>query len=71
MCTSKDQIIEVVERLGDAQRQRVLDFARRLTKPEGTLGRDLVRFAGAIDPADLEVMSGAIEEGCEQVHSNG
>lgn len=68
--TIRDQIIEQVDRLDETQRLRLLDFARRLTAPEGTPGRDLLRFAGAIDRADLEVMSRAIQEGCEKVDPN-
>jgi type I restriction enzyme, R subunit len=60
-----------VDRLDDSQRQPVLDFARRLMAPEGTPGRELVRFAGTIDPADLEAMSRAIQEGCEAVNAIG
>jgi hypothetical protein len=44
--TIKDQIIEQVDRLDDIQ--------RRLTAPEGIPGRDLLRFARAIDRVDLE-----------------
>jgi hypothetical protein len=68
--TIKDRIIEQVDRLDDGQRQQVLDFARRLTAPKGTPGRDLLRFTGSIDPADLELMSRAIQEGCETVTSH-
>ncbi len=69
--TIRDQIIEQVDRLDGTQRQQLLDFARRLTAPEGTPGRDLLRFAGAIDPSDLEATSRAIQEGCETAISNG
>jgi hypothetical protein len=65
--TIRDQIIEQVDRLDDTRQQPVLDFARRLTESEGTPGRDLLRFAGIIDPADIEAMSRAIQEGCEKV----
>jgi hypothetical protein len=51
--------------------EQVLDFARRLTAPKGTPGRELLRFAGAIDPGEIELISRAIQEGCEAVHSNG
>lgn len=68
--TVKDQIIEQVDHLDDPRQQQVLEFARRLSSPAGTHGRDLLRFVGAIDPADLEVMSQAIQEGCEKVDPN-
>jgi len=65
--TIKNQIIEQVDRLDDSRQQQVLDFARRLTPPAGTPGRDLLQFAGCIDLADLEAISRAVEEGCEKV----
>ena len=68
--TIKDQIIEQVDLLDDSGQRQVLDFARRLILPPGTPGRDLLRFAGCIDPADLEAISRAVEEGCEKVDPN-
>jgi hypothetical protein len=68
--TVKDEIIEQVDRLDAPHQRRVLDFARRLTEPTGTPGRNLMRFAGCIDPADLGAMSLAIEEGCEKIDPN-
>jgi len=65
--TIRDQIIEQVDRLGESERQKLLDFAHHLTAREGTPGRDLLRFAGVIDPADVEAMSTAIQEGCENI----
>jgi hypothetical protein len=35
--------------------------------PRGTDGASLLRFAGTIDAKDLEMMSKAIETGCEKV----
>ncbi len=69
--TVKDQIIEQVDRLDDPRQRQVLDFVRRLRAPEGTPGRDLLRFAGTIDPGDLEAISRAIQEGCETVERDG
>ena len=69
--TVKDEIIEQVDSLAAPQQRKVLDFARRLTMPAGTPGRDLMRFVGSIDPADLEAMSHAIQEGCEKIEPNG
>jgi hypothetical protein len=65
--TIREQIIEQVDRLDDPQRRQVLDFARRLATPSGTPGTSLMHFIGSIDPTDLEVMSEAIQEGCEKV----
>jgi len=69
--TAKEQLIHQVDRLDEPQRRQVLEFARNLTARAGTPGRDLARFVGSIDPADLEAMSQAIQEGCEQVDPNG
>jgi hypothetical protein len=69
--TVKDEIIDQVDRLDAPEQQKVLDFARRLTLPAGTPGRDLMRFVGSIDPVDLDAMSQAIQEGCEKIEPNG
>jgi hypothetical protein len=68
--TVKEQIIEQVDRLDDPQRRLVLGFARQLTAPAGTPGRNLMSFVGSIDPADLEAMAEAIQEGCEKIEPN-
>jgi hypothetical protein len=68
--TIRDQIIEQVDRLNEPQQRQLLDLARRLAAPDGTPGGKLLRLAGRIAPADLEAMSQAIEEGCEQVDPN-
>ena len=69
--TVKDEILEEVARMDAPRQQKVLDFARRLTMPAGTPGRELMRFVGSIDAADLEAMSQAIQEGCEKIEPNG
>jgi hypothetical protein len=69
--TVKDEIIDQVNRLDAPQQQKVLDYARRLTVAAGTPGRDLMPFVGSIDPADLDAMSRAIQEGCEKIEPNG
>ena len=68
--TVKDEIIEQVDRLGAPQQQKVLDFARDLTKQAGRPGKDLLRFAGCIDAVELKAMSHAIQEGCEKIEPN-
>ena len=59
--TIREQILD------DPQGEEVLDLARRLTAPAGTPGRNLLRFVGSIDPADLEAMAEAIQQGCERL----
>ncbi|HET9179873.1 MAG TPA: hypothetical protein VFQ24_16080 [Terriglobia bacterium] len=68
--TIKEQIIEQVDRLDEKRRKQVLDFTRRLAAPFGTPGRNLAGFIGSIDPADLDAMAKAIQEGCERIDPN-
>jgi hypothetical protein len=60
-------------------RDAIATYLRRAASPErpgtpesprGTPGRDLLRFAGTLDSADLAAMARAIEEGCEAVDPN-
>ena len=66
----KREILDQLDKLGVEQQQQVLRFARTLvaTQPKGTPGRELLRFAGAIERDDLQQIAQAIEEGCEQVN---
>jgi hypothetical protein len=68
----KSELEEQFERLGEEQQRQLLDFARALssTAPCGTAGLTLIRFAGAIESADLDKISSEIEAGCEQVNLN-
>lgn len=67
-----DEVIEQLRAMPQHLQCQVLDFARTLVKVEvrGTPGQQLLRFAGAISPDDLQLMREAIEEGCEQVDVN-
>ena len=60
-------ILEQLHKLGFEQQRQVLNFARALAlaTPAGVPGKELLAFAGAIEPADLASMAQAIEEGCE------
>lgn len=65
----KEQILTDLARMTpDMQRQAgelvhgMIPEARK-----GTPGRELLRFAGMIDPISLKEMSEAIEAGCERV----
>ncbi len=62
-----------LERLPAGQQRQVLDFARALVvaRPRGVAGRRLLRFAGAIESADLKAISQAVEADCEGVSDNG
>jgi hypothetical protein len=62
----KDNLIAQIDRLPHDLQLRVLDFVKALT-PKGVEGKSLLRFEGAIPADDLQLMSKAIEEGCEKV----
>ncbi len=47
-----------------------IDRAEDSENPKGVDGKNLLKFAGTIDPNDLELMSKAIDEGCEQVDTD-
>ncbi|MFQ5854861.1 MAG: hypothetical protein ACE5LU_04355 [Anaerolineae bacterium] len=66
------QIIRQVDQLPLELQRRILDFAQALalSLPKGTPGKQLLRFAGIIEPDDIEAMSQAIEAGCEKVDAN-
>ncbi len=67
------EIIMQLTRLPPEKQEEVLHFVRALTasRPLGVPGKDLVRFAGAIDPDDLQIMTQVIEEDCEKVNPDG
>jgi hypothetical protein len=70
MSTIERQLFDELHKLAPSQQARVLDYARSLTLPKGTKGKDLLAFSNTIEPSDLEQMSKAIEEGCEHVNLN-
>jgi hypothetical protein len=68
----KGEIIEQLDALPYELQRRVLDFTRALTlsAPKGVPGKQLLHFAGLIQPDDLQVMAQAIEAGCERTDLN-
>ena len=68
----KDDLINQVVKLPPELQKKVLDFAQTLatTVPKGVKGANLVRFEGTIPDEDLQLISRAIEEGCEKVDIN-
>jgi hypothetical protein len=68
----KGEIIEQLDALPYELQRRVLDFARALTlsAPKGVPGKQLLHFAGLIQPDDLQVMAQAIEAACERTDLN-
>jgi hypothetical protein len=66
----KDSLIAQLDTLPYDLQLRILDFAKTLS-PAGVKGESLLRFEGSIPNEDLNLMSQAIDEGCEQVDMSG
>ena len=64
-------VVTQLETLPDDLQQQVLDFVKNLKGRQVTPGMKLIQFAGAIPKHELQQMSQAIEEGCEQVETFG
>lgn len=65
-------VYDQYERLGAAKQKLVLDFVRalattKIARQRGVPGKNLISYAGDIDPADLESMSKLIALDCGQV----
>ena len=65
----KDNLVTQIDKLPHDLQVRVLDIIKALT-PKGVEGKSLLRFEGSISTDDLQLMSQAIEEGCEKVDIN-
>ncbi|HFE66090.1 MAG TPA: hypothetical protein ENJ93_02410 [Chloroflexi bacterium] len=72
MDTIVKQINQQVKAFPDKLQWEVLKFVQSLTPSaqRGIPGKHLLKFAGVIPPADLDIMRQAIETGCEQVDSD-
>lgn len=64
------EIITELGRLPPEKQQQVLHFVRALitSKLGGVPGKDLLRFAGAIESRDLQLMAQVTEDDCEKVN---
>ena len=64
----RHELLTRLNKLTPLQQKQVLDYTRDLLGEPRKLtpGKNLLQFAGAIPPEDLEIMKQAIEEGCEQ-----
>jgi len=66
----KDALSRALARLDEADRKRVLEYARTLSKPapRTVSGASLLPLAGSVPEADMAEIEAAIEEGCEKVN---
>jgi hypothetical protein len=66
----KDALSRELARLDEADRKRVLDYARALSErtPRRVSGASLLPLAGSVPESDMGEIEAAIEEGCEKVN---
>ena len=72
--TITDQLIEELNKMDEPQQQRLLNFARILTKTpsiKGELGISIISATGFFSPESLDEMELAISEGCEEIDWRG
>lgn len=68
-----DKVIEQMKVMPPDLQWQVLEFVRALagsSNIQGVPGQQLLRFAGAIPPEDIQLIREAIEQDCEQVDIN-
>ena len=79
----RDALLEQLAKLPVGAQRQVLDFAHGLSlslqktaagqigsRPVGVPGKSLLRFVGTISPEDCQIMTEAIEAGCERIDSH-
>jgi hypothetical protein len=68
----REELLKALDRLSPAMQRRVLDCARALreSRLRGTSGRELLRFAGTMTPAEADEFLRSIEEDCERIDPN-
>ena len=64
----QEELAKEMEQLPPPLQRKVVDFAHSLvqTRPRGTPGQQLLKFAGILTPEEGKEMMDAIEEGCEK-----
>lgn len=64
----QEELLQRMAQLPEEAQQRVLTFVKNLTPAAGgSSGKELLKFSGAIDRTDLQMIANVIEEGCEKV----
>lgn len=67
-----DEVVKQLKTMPRDLQYQVLELARTLLKKEvkGIPGKQLLPFAGSTSPEDLQTMSEAIKQDCEQIDIN-
>jgi hypothetical protein len=72
--TLNEQLIEQLNKMDEAQQQRLLNFARILTRTpviKGERGASIVAATEFFDAQSLDEMEAAIAEDCEEIDWRG
>jgi hypothetical protein len=67
--TIQSELLKEVGQLAPTLQRKVVDFARSLaqSRPRGTPGKQLLRFAGTMTHEEAQEFLKAIEEDCERI----
>lgn len=68
----QSDLLKEVEQLPPPLQRKVVAYAHSLSqaRPQGTPGKQLLKFAGILSPEEAKAMMDAIEEGCERIDPN-
>ncbi len=72
--TIHEELLQTINEMDEAQQQRLLNFARILTKTpvmKGEAGVSIAAATGFFDAQSLDEMEAAIREGCEEIDWRG
>ncbi len=69
---SISEIVSELNKLDSKKQQKVLEYKRLGSNnlPRGVPGSAVLKFAGSIDHDELQLMTKAIEAGCERIDAN-
>lgn len=62
-------IEQLIGQLSPYQQIKLLEFVESMITAKSNKG-DLLKFAGAIEKSELDMMQAAIEEGCEKIDNH-
>ena len=66
----ENEILKSLNLLEKEQQDRVLNYIKSLLKRSKGSQANLLQFAGSFDSKELEQISKAIEDGCENIDKN-
>lgn len=64
------EFLKSLSLLSKEQQNKVLSYINALLRTKNSSQQELLQFAGSIDPKEIQEISRAIEEGCENIDKN-